>query len=545
MAENDDKIYQYQPLWNKWYIELPIGKGSFGRVYKIVRNDPGGSYVAAVKIISIPNDEQYREARASFGNDAVTLRSYFQGIVQNIVNEINLLYTLGGNTNIIGYQDHEVIEREDKSGWDILIRMEYVTPLTKYIESMTITKEDVLRIGMDICTALELCSKKGIIHRDIKDENIFVNEDGVFKLGDFGISRELSADGKAGTRTGTPIYMAPEIYNGEEYNAAVDIYSMGIVLYKLLNNGRIPFLDPHSQKISVNDNDNALHRRMQGDALPFPVNAGEALGRVILKASAFKPENRYASAIEMKRDLGQVLANMSEEARKETVTQSSVVKMAEQQSSFQKQKQGSGTISIFDGVEVESTSEGKETIGIIQESSKEANHIDERADEKEKNAAADILPKRFSAHRPSQSERRPHHKIWWKWVALAGALIMVGGMLFWIIQNQLNSSVTPVTAAVNEELITTAPPESSNPSAQTSPRANDASMPPIRQFFFSDQTGFRTWWDVFWYTYQIKIESNYDPRIAAIISYNDLPSDYIPAAGETIYLPPLSFFTPV
>ena len=58
----------------------------------------------------------------------------------------------------------------------------------------------MLRIGIDICTALELCSKKGIVHRDIKDENIFVNEDGVFKLGDFGIARELSASGKAGTR---------------------------------------------------------------------------------------------------------------------------------------------------------------------------------------------------------------------------------------------------------------------------------------------------------------------------------------------------------
>ena len=73
-----------------------------------------------------------REARASFGTDEATLHSYFHGIVQSIVNEISALYALGVNTNIIGYQDHDVIEKEDKSGWDILIRMEYVTPLTKY-----------------------------------------------------------------------------------------------------------------------------------------------------------------------------------------------------------------------------------------------------------------------------------------------------------------------------------------------------------------------------------------------------------------------------
>ena len=72
--------------------------------------------------------------------------------------------------------------------------------------------------------------------------------------------------------------MAPEIYSGEEYNAAVDIYSLGIVLYKLLNNGRIPFLDPYSKQISFNDSDNALRRRMSGEALLPPANAGEELG---------------------------------------------------------------------------------------------------------------------------------------------------------------------------------------------------------------------------------------------------------------------------
>ena len=58
MAGYDEGIYKYQPLWNKWYIELPLGKGSFGSVYKIVRKDMGGDYTSAVKIVSVPNEEQ-------------------------------------------------------------------------------------------------------------------------------------------------------------------------------------------------------------------------------------------------------------------------------------------------------------------------------------------------------------------------------------------------------------------------------------------------------------------------------------------------------
>ena len=165
------------------------------------------------------------------------------------------------NTNVISYQDHEVRKKPNEIGWDILIRMEYVTSLRKYLKEHAMTKEEVIRLGIDICTALETCSKKGIVHRDIKDENIFVSEDGVFKLGDFGIARELSKSGRAASMRGTPLYMAPEIYRGEKYDAAVDIYSLGIVLYKLLNNGRMPFMPPYPEKVRYQDSEDALEKR--------------------------------------------------------------------------------------------------------------------------------------------------------------------------------------------------------------------------------------------------------------------------------------------
>ena len=167
--------------------------------------------------------------------------------------------------------------------------MEYVTSLPKYLKARSMTVREIIKLGIDICTALELCSKKGIIHRDIKDENILVNEDGVFKLGDFGIARELSGSGRAASMRGTPLYMAPEVYRGEKYNSAVDIYSLGIVLYKLLNNSRMPFMPPYPEKIKYRDSEEALDRRISGEALPLPVNGGDALGRIVVKACAYKP----------------------------------------------------------------------------------------------------------------------------------------------------------------------------------------------------------------------------------------------------------------
>ncbi len=82
-----------------------------------------------------------------------------------------MLYALSGNSNIVDYQDHKVVRKDDRVGWDILIRMEYVTAMKKYIASHQMSKKEIIQLGTDICSALELCSKQGIIHRDIKDDN--------------------------------------------------------------------------------------------------------------------------------------------------------------------------------------------------------------------------------------------------------------------------------------------------------------------------------------------------------------------------------------
>ena len=353
MANSSDSIYKYQPLFGSWNIEEEIGEGSFGVVYRVSKEQLGQKYISAVKLITIPSKEQYREAKSTLGTDVNTLHNYFQDIVENIIKEVNILHSLSGNNNILNYHDHNVVERDDKIGWDILIRMEYVSSLPKYLETHSLSKEQVIRLGIDICTALEVCSKKGIIHRDIKDENIFVNEDEVFKLGDFGIARELSGSGRAASMRGTPLYMAPEVYRGEKYDPTVDIYSLGIVLYKLLNNGRMPFMPPFSEVIKYKDSEEALDKRMLGEALPLPINSGKALGRVVLKACDFKAGNRYSTAAEMRRALKDVLDVFSQEDREFTVMQPFNIRNSDLSRNEKYPKVKQGTVGSISKIEAE------------------------------------------------------------------------------------------------------------------------------------------------------------------------------------------------
>lgn len=129
--------------------------------------------------------------------------------------------------------------------------MELLTPLNTYYTTYPPTEADVIRLGIDMCRALEVCAKENIIHRDIKPSNIFVSEHGDYKLGDFGVARHLEASCRELSKKGTYDYMAPEVYRDSVYDARADIFSLGIVLYKLMNNGRIPFLPAGSRHPSA------------------------------------------------------------------------------------------------------------------------------------------------------------------------------------------------------------------------------------------------------------------------------------------------------
>ena len=290
-------------VWPEWEVEEQLGKGSYGTVYKAVRKDSNIQSHAAIKVISIPTDSSEVDSLRSEGLSLDGAKTYFKGIVEDFVGEIRLMESLKGVQNIVSVEDYKVVERTEELGWDIYIRMELLTPFNTYIQTNKLSEKDVVKLGVDICTALELCGQRDIVHRDIKPENIFINDFGYFKLGDFGIARKLENATGGLSQKGTYNYMAPEVATGTRYDARVDLYSLGIVLYRLLNNNRLPFIETEQQLLNPNERKTAVERRIRGDRMNPPSQASAQVAAVIMRACAYNPEARFANATEMKEAL--------------------------------------------------------------------------------------------------------------------------------------------------------------------------------------------------------------------------------------------------
>ena len=307
---------QYEPIFGVWTIVKQLGEGSFGKVFEIERKERGAHFRAALKTITVPGSEnEFREYANEVGEEIA--QDYYRQQVDTLANEFELMSKLAGKTNIVSYVDHRVFEHANGHGWDILIQMELLTPLKDYLHKRkSITRRDVIKLGLDMCTALAVCQKHNIVHRDIKVENIMVSEDGDFKLGDFGVARTLNSGRTSHmSRKGTEHYMAPELVRMDsDCDTRVDIYSLGIVLYKLLNSNRFPFYPSYPNRISPRDQEIAFNKRISGVPLDPPINADGRLAEIVLKACVFRKEERYSSPKQMFNDLNEINYS-SEEAK--------------------------------------------------------------------------------------------------------------------------------------------------------------------------------------------------------------------------------------
>ncbi len=295
MREIERINQELKKIWPVWQADAVIGQGSFGTVYRIVRE---GKYVSALKVIRIPASENEINNMLAAGTDHATVVSFYRNQVLELEQEIELMETLKSATHIVGIEDHAIIENPGGVGWAVYIRMELLQSMASYLKNHPVLSEkEVVKIGLDISDALVSCQRQNVIHRDIKPGNIFRSQFGEFKLGDFGIARRLEG-AMASTQIGTPSYEAPEIVMGRKYNKTVDIYALGMVLYTYLNKGRKPFLPLPPAQFTAEEQAEAASRRVSGDKLPAPVDASPALAEIILKACAYDPKDRYQTADE-------------------------------------------------------------------------------------------------------------------------------------------------------------------------------------------------------------------------------------------------------
>ena len=296
-----DSSRYIDPVWPGWETVRLIGRGSYGAVYEIQRDVFGETEKAAMKVISIPQSTSESDELRGAGYDGQSITDTFREHLKSIIAEYSIMRKLNGHSNVVSCDDVRYIQHTDGFGWDIFIKMELLTPLVQAL-GKDIPDEQVIRIGRDICRALALCRKFNIVHRDIKPANIFVSSTGDCKLGDFGVARTMEKTSGA-SKVGTYEYMAPEVYHGAPYGAGADIYSLGMVLYWLLNDRRGPFLAPPPALPTASEKERARERRFGGEPLPPPAHGSERLKRIVLKACAYDPKDRYQTADDLLSDL--------------------------------------------------------------------------------------------------------------------------------------------------------------------------------------------------------------------------------------------------
>jgi len=186
-------------------------------------------------------------------------------------------------------------------GEPMFIAMEFVDGgnLREKLDKKPMPVADFLRVAVEICDALDAAHSKGIVHRDIKLENIMLTKEGNIKVADFGLASITTGTRmtQAGQVLGTPLYMPPEQIRGKPTDNRSDIYSLGITFYEMLA-GRVPFPD----------GDIGYRHIHEAPESPCFINPAipESLEKIILKCIEKKPEDRYQNMREIKEDLQKV-----------------------------------------------------------------------------------------------------------------------------------------------------------------------------------------------------------------------------------------------
>ncbi|MDO4537941.1 MAG: serine/threonine-protein kinase [Coriobacteriales bacterium] len=294
-------------FWPGWHIVGEIGNGAYGRVYRAEHREFGQITEAAVTVIEMPQGmDAFAELVRTSGREDST-HKHMRKLLRATAREISVMQSLKGAGNVVSVEDFHLEEREDGLGWVMWIRMELLESLPVYQmshELAALAPSEVVKIGLHVCNALDACHSLGVVHRDVKPENIFRTRFGDYKLGDFGIAKRLDVNSRStATSIGTLSYMAPEVARGANYDSRVDIYSLGIVLYRYLNGMRLPFVPAPPSSIRVEDLETACWRRLQGECLPVPSYADEHLAAIVLRACQADPDLRYGTAREFADEL--------------------------------------------------------------------------------------------------------------------------------------------------------------------------------------------------------------------------------------------------
>ena len=297
------------PVFGQWYVDRQLGNGTDGKVFTIYKEKFDGTRETAVmKMLRLGDN---RNERKTFNLDGENQEQNegFDKIIKNIRKNIETVKKADNGKFFIKYEDLEYRKASDGKGSLILIRLEEAKSLAEVLKGFTFTLEETYRLGINICQALQKCRSFGYIYPNLKPENILFDKEGRCKLGDFGSFSCLEPAKTSISYKRTQYYMAPEFIRSGNINCTCDTYSLGLILYMLTNRNRLPFTEPYPENITINSLNESTNKRLIGAEMPKAVYASDSLWKIITKACAFNPNDRYFTPEQMLSDLKNALNN--------------------------------------------------------------------------------------------------------------------------------------------------------------------------------------------------------------------------------------------
>lgn len=269
-------------LNNRYEIIESIGVGGMADVYKAL--DHTLNRYVAIKVLKeeLNSDETFVK---KFRQEAMAAASLSHPNVVNIFD----------------------VGQEDSINYIVMELCEGVT-LKEYIRRKgKLEIYETINIAIQIANGIQAAHDRGIIHRDIKPQNVIITTDGKAKVTDFGIAKAVSSQTITASTVGSVHYISPEQARGSYCDGRSDIYSLGITIYEMLT-GRVPFDGDSTVAVAL------LH--IQGEMIPpstYEPMIPVSLEKIVMKCTQKKPEERYASALDLIADLRRALMTPNED----------------------------------------------------------------------------------------------------------------------------------------------------------------------------------------------------------------------------------------
>lgn len=286
------------PLLDSMTVENETA-GHNGRTCYTVRNVTTGERFI-LKRMSVPASDNQVNALILSGaySDEAAVNEYYSRVVEDIKAELAVGKKLAASGNFSGAVDYQVERKESGVGFDIYILYPLYIPLNDLIANGAMTNLRAINLGLDMCDAISACREAGYLFGNIKPENIYFMQSGKFVLGDLGLVTLQDLKYACLPEEYIGRYSAPELSDiSASPNTTVDLYSLGMVLFRIYNGNHGPFEDEETSELMADK------LRLTGKPIPTPIYADYELASIILRACAFKPEDRFQTPEEFKQTL--------------------------------------------------------------------------------------------------------------------------------------------------------------------------------------------------------------------------------------------------